>query len=283
MVPGSAPLHDSSTDGAAFGEFLRRAREQRGLTLQQISSETKIPWRHLEALEHGRLNAVPGGTYRRGEIRAYAEAVGLDKTIALERLDRALEATTPPPSTKPHAKPRVIPLRNIATAAAALGLLFALFWGARDGTATPTQTAPAAAASASAPTAATPGASTPGSSAAASAPAAEGTSVAPSATAATTAAEPGAPAAMPALTQEEKPLLADAGLTVTSEPPGARVTVDGIAWGSTPLTIAHLALGEHRVRVTKAEFGAAERTVRLTGERPTNALHVYLQRLAPQQ
>src|ERR1700752_1939217 len=96
MVPASASLHDGSPAGAAFGEFLRQARERRGLTLQQISSETKIPWRHLDALEHGQLDAVPGGTYRRGEIRAYAEVVGIDKALALERLDRALQSTTEP-------------------------------------------------------------------------------------------------------------------------------------------------------------------------------------------
>ena len=67
-------------DVTTFGEFLRDARERRGLTIQQIASETRIPWRHLDALEHGNLDAVPGGVYRRAEIRAYADAVGLDRT-----------------------------------------------------------------------------------------------------------------------------------------------------------------------------------------------------------
>jgi hypothetical protein len=35
-------------DGAAFGQFLRRARERRDLTLQQISDETEIPYRRLD-------------------------------------------------------------------------------------------------------------------------------------------------------------------------------------------------------------------------------------------
>jgi len=33
---GSLPLRDFDADGAAFGDFLRSARERRGLTLQQI-------------------------------------------------------------------------------------------------------------------------------------------------------------------------------------------------------------------------------------------------------
>ena len=73
-----------------FGDFLRTAREQRGLTLQQISNETKIPRRLLESLEHGDLGAVPAGMYQRAEIRAYAKAVGLDQAVALSELERAL-------------------------------------------------------------------------------------------------------------------------------------------------------------------------------------------------
>ena len=67
-------LHES----VALGELLRHEREGRGLTLQQVADETKIPPRHLESLERGNLAAIPGGTYRRGEVIAYANAVGLD-------------------------------------------------------------------------------------------------------------------------------------------------------------------------------------------------------------
>src|ERR1700674_4282819 len=78
-------------DSAGLGELLRRARERRGLTLAQISNETKIPQRHLEALEHDNLAAVPSGFYRRAEIRAFARAVHLDLTLTLAQLERALE------------------------------------------------------------------------------------------------------------------------------------------------------------------------------------------------
>ena len=70
----------------AFGDFLRTARERRGLTLQQIANETKIPLHLLESLEHGDLGAAPAGMYQRAEIRAYAKAVGLDQTLALSEL-----------------------------------------------------------------------------------------------------------------------------------------------------------------------------------------------------
>ena len=67
------------------------------------------------------------------------------------------------------------------------------------------------------------------------------------------------------------------GLSLTSDPPGARVTVDGIAWGVTPVSIRHLSPGDRRVRFTKEGFTATERVVRLSGERASGALHVVLQ------
>ena len=76
--------------GAHFGEFLRDARERRGLTVRDVSNETKIPRRHLEAFEHGDLTVVPHRMYRRAEVRAYAQAVGLDQNVALAELENAL-------------------------------------------------------------------------------------------------------------------------------------------------------------------------------------------------
>jgi hypothetical protein len=56
-------------------------------------------------------------------------------------------------------------------------------------------------------------------------------------------------------------------LLVTSVPPGARVTVNGVGWGVTPLTIRHLPLGEKRVRLSKEGHVSAERAVWLTSTR----------------
>ena len=71
------------------------------------------------------------------------------------------------------------------------------------------------------------------------------------------------------------------GFTITSDPPGARVTVDGIAWGVTPVTIHHLAPGDRRVRLTLPAFAAAERTVRISGDRTSGSLHVVLDGAPP--
>src|SRR5262245_32707220 len=88
-----------------LAELLRSGRERRGLTVQQVAAQTKIQLRHLLALESGNLAALPGGLYRRAEVRAYAEAVNLDPALALEQLERALEAETPAkPAPKPEAR-----------------------------------------------------------------------------------------------------------------------------------------------------------------------------------
>jgi hypothetical protein len=65
-------------------------------------------------------------------------------------------------------------------------------------------------------------------------------------------------------------------VTVVSEPPGARVTVNGVGWGSTPVTIRYLALGDKRVRVTKDGFVSQERQVRVDGRRPNATVRVTL-------
>jgi hypothetical protein len=50
---------------------------------------------------------------------------------------------------------------------------------------------------------------------------------------------------------------------VTSNPAGARVTVNGIAWGITPVTIRHLPPGAKTIRVTKDGYLGRERRVNI--------------------
>jgi transcriptional regulator with XRE-family HTH domain len=73
-------------DATTFGALLRAARACRGLSIQELSDGTSIPRCHVEALEQGDLGLVPPGLYRRAEVRAYAECVGLDVPFALAQL-----------------------------------------------------------------------------------------------------------------------------------------------------------------------------------------------------
>ena len=65
---------------ATAGERLRTAREDKGLTLEDIAAQTRIPRRHLESLESGNWDQLPAPTYTIGFARSYAAAVGLDRT-----------------------------------------------------------------------------------------------------------------------------------------------------------------------------------------------------------
>jgi len=68
------------TDSPAlgFGEELRRERQIRGISLEEISSATKISVRLLTALEDSDVGRLPAPAFTRGFIRAYALHVGID-------------------------------------------------------------------------------------------------------------------------------------------------------------------------------------------------------------
>jgi len=63
----------------SFGEKLKQEREKRKITLEQISSSTKIGTRMLQALEEDKFNQLPGGIFNKGFVRAYSRCVGLDE------------------------------------------------------------------------------------------------------------------------------------------------------------------------------------------------------------
>ena len=61
-----------------IGTRLKQAREQRKLSLADISTRTKIPVQTLDAIEHNDFNRLPGGVFRKAFIRAFAAEVGAD-------------------------------------------------------------------------------------------------------------------------------------------------------------------------------------------------------------
>jgi cytoskeleton protein RodZ len=65
------------------GEFLRRERELRHISLDDVAERTKISRRYLEAIEEEQYDRLPGETFVRGFIRSYAQSVGLDPTDTL--------------------------------------------------------------------------------------------------------------------------------------------------------------------------------------------------------
>src|SRR5215831_10736434 len=67
----------------SFGDRLKKEREQRGITLDDISLSTKIGTRLLRALEEERFDQLPGGIFNKGFVRAYARHLGLDEEQAI--------------------------------------------------------------------------------------------------------------------------------------------------------------------------------------------------------
>lgn len=75
---------DSRPAGAeTLGQLLRRAREERNLTLRELSDQTRITRRHLEAIEADEYKQLPGGIFNRSFIKTYARAVNFDEAEAL--------------------------------------------------------------------------------------------------------------------------------------------------------------------------------------------------------
>src|SRR2546421_11885404 len=72
------------------GEKLRLAREARGIALRDISEQTRISIRYLEAIEADDYGRLPGGIFNRSFIRAYAKFIGYDEHNALEDYARTL-------------------------------------------------------------------------------------------------------------------------------------------------------------------------------------------------
>jgi len=62
-----------------FGEHLKREREMRGISLEEISAVTRISTRFLEALENEQWEHLPGGVFNRGFVRAVSRFLGLDE------------------------------------------------------------------------------------------------------------------------------------------------------------------------------------------------------------
>ncbi len=67
----------------SFGDKLKRERELRGVTLEEISKQTKIGTRALKALEDEHFEQLPGGIFNKGFVRAYAKFLGLDEEQAV--------------------------------------------------------------------------------------------------------------------------------------------------------------------------------------------------------
>ena len=91
-------LSDPAEQGAApsAGAQLRTARIAKGMSIAQVSSQTRITERHLESLEAGDYDALPGRTYAIGFAKNFARAVGLDRDAISQAVKEDLDQRDAP-------------------------------------------------------------------------------------------------------------------------------------------------------------------------------------------
>jgi len=88
----------------SFGDRLKKEREQRSISLDDIALSTKIGTRMLRALEEEKFDQLPGGIFNKGFVRAYARHVGLDEEQAISDYMAALgdrQPSTPADAVAP--------------------------------------------------------------------------------------------------------------------------------------------------------------------------------------
>ncbi|MCK9285689.1 MAG: DUF4115 domain-containing protein [Rhodocyclaceae bacterium] len=111
------------------GYLLRKAREEKGLSLSDVAHTLKFSVRQIEALESDDYNALQGATFVRGFIRAYARLLRIAPEPLLGRLDATapqIEVEIAAPANMGEATPRPFMERHQKAAIAALIVLTAL-------------------------------------------------------------------------------------------------------------------------------------------------------------
>jgi cytoskeletal protein RodZ len=93
-----------------IGSSLREARERRNLSYGQVEAETAIRTRYIRALEDEDFHILPGPTYTKGFLRAYAEYLGLDGQPFVDEFnsrhhDPRGAAEHTPIASKPRSRP----------------------------------------------------------------------------------------------------------------------------------------------------------------------------------
>lgn len=115
------------------GERLRTARLKAKLDLGDVATRTRVPLRHLEAIETGDHASLPSSTYAIGFAKSYARAVGEDAEAVARVLRDELGQRQPEQRGDSldfeDANPSRVPSRTLAWTAAAIALLIVIGYG----------------------------------------------------------------------------------------------------------------------------------------------------------
>lgn len=119
-----------------LGEKLRQAREERGITIMEVSEQTRISPLYLEAIENDDYSPLPGGIFNKGFIKSFAKYVGVDENEALQDYARHItQQTGSEDNLEPQTyKPEVLTddrtsSSNLLTIVFAIVILGLMTWG----------------------------------------------------------------------------------------------------------------------------------------------------------
>lgn len=265
-----------------FGTYLKTAREERRIDLDVISASTKINRRLLADLEKNDLTRwPPHKVYRRGYVRSYAKAIGLNADEVVRQFEAEFEEQKSASAVKPApAQPKSSRYRLTKTAAAVAvsgGLLLGLSLSIVDSRNTISSSVRSERTS--------PHASSPKpqeravTRASLQSPVRHASVVAEPSVAADSNVVDGSSIVAETATasqagSDESNI--EGEIRISSNPPGAWVTVNDIGYGSAPLRVQFLPLRSYRIRFVRAGYRIAETRVTLTAERPNQTINLVL-------
>lgn len=110
-----------------IGEILQKAREEKAISLEQISELTKIRLLYLRALEAGEFEKLPGRVYVKGFLKSYAKTVELDPTKILQIYQTYIDQL--PVDEPPKVETRISPMKPRSMGRIILAFLIILLIG----------------------------------------------------------------------------------------------------------------------------------------------------------
>jgi cytoskeletal protein RodZ len=85
------------------GQFLRRHREERQMSVEEIARSTRVPMDSVTRIEADQFDELPGEVFVRGFLKSYARAVGVapEDVLARYTASRRVAWVTPLPISSP--------------------------------------------------------------------------------------------------------------------------------------------------------------------------------------
>jgi cytoskeletal protein RodZ len=109
------------------GQYLKREREARRMSIEEISRSTRVPMSSVERIEADQFDELPGEVFVRGFLKSYARSVGVptEEVLARYTASRRVAWVTPLPISSPT-KPARGRRFGVAIAFVLLLILFTL-------------------------------------------------------------------------------------------------------------------------------------------------------------